>query len=249
MQRFLEQARPALDAPDLAWRWHQLRALWAAEKPGGGPEAVESAVRALRSDRRHRRRREAAGLWNDLGLARARVGDLPGAERAFLHLMRLEAGCDGPRKTTLARFNIAEIRVRRGRLAGVAESLARSQEENRRSGNLRGLAQDLELAARFELALGRPAAALTLCGEARECEPLRPEPDLLAARALGWLGRRAEAAARLSQVPAVRAHAADPEGALREAAGTPFAPLWEGLLTGGSPPAGSWEPLAILEPY
>jgi two-component system NtrC family response regulator len=262
MQRFLEQARPALDAPDLAWRWHQLRALWAAEKPGGGPEAVESAVRALRSDRRHRRRREAAGLWNDLGLARARVGDLPGAERAFLHLMRLEAGCDGPRKTTLALFNIAEIRVRRGRLAGVAESLARSQEENRRSGNLRGLAQDLELAARFELALGRPAAALTLCGEARECEPLRPEPDLLAARALGWLGRRAEAAARLSQVPAVtleeleaeerpalRAHAADPESALREAAGTPFAPLWEGLLTGGSPPAGSWEPLAILEPY
>jgi len=262
MQRFLEQARPALDVPDLAWRWHQLRALWAAEKPGGGPEVVESAVRALRANRRHRRRREAAGLWNDLGLARARVGDLPGAERAFLHLLRLEAGCDGPRKTTLALFNIAEIRVRRGRLAGVAESLARSQEENRRSGNLRGLAQDFELAARFELALGRPAAALVLCGEARECEPLRPEPDLIAARALGWLGRRAEAASRLAQVPAVtleeleaeerpavRAHAGDPEGALREAAGTPFASLWEGLLAGGSPPAGSWEPLAILEPY
>jgi two-component system response regulator HydG len=144
----------------------------------------------------------------------------------------------------------------------VAESLARSQEENRRSGNLRGLAQDLELAARFELALGRPAAALALCGEARDCDPSRPEPDLIAARALGWLGRREEAAARLSQVPAVtleelepeerpavRAHAGDPEGALREAAGTPFGPLWAGLLGGGSPAAGSWEPLAILEPY
>ncbi|HSS49367.1 MAG TPA: hypothetical protein VLX28_10505, partial [Thermoanaerobaculia bacterium] len=262
MQRFLEQARPALDDPDLAWRWHQLRALWAAEKPGGGPEVVESAVRALRASRRHRRRREAAGLWNDLGLARARAGDLPGAERAFLHLLRLEAGCDGPRKTTLALFNIAEIRVRRGKLAGVAESLVRSQEANRRSGNLRGLAQDLELAARFELALGRPVAALALCAEARECEQSRAEPDLIAARALGWLGRREEAAARLSQVPAVtleelepeerpavRAHAGDPEGALREAAGMPFAPLWEELLGSGTPAAGSWEPLAILEPY
>jgi len=262
MQLFLEQARPALHDPDLAWRWHQLRALRAAEEPGGGPEAVECAVRALRASRRRRRRREAAGLWNDLGLARARVGDLPGAERAFLHLLRLEAGCDGPRKTTLALFNIAEIRVRRGRLAGVAESLARSQEENRRSGNLRGLAQDLELAARFELALGRPAAALAPCREARECERRRAQPDLIAARALGWMGRREEAAAHLGRVPAVtleeleaeerpavRAHAADPEGALREAAGTPFAPLWTGLLGSGTPPAGSWEPLAILEPY
>jgi len=262
MQRFLEQARPALLDPDLAWRWHQLRALQAAEEPGGGPEVVESAVRALRASRRRRRRREAAGLWNDLGLARARVGDLPGAERAFLHLLRLEAGCDGPRKTTLALFNIAEIRVRRGRLAGVAESLARSQEENRRSGNLRGLGQDLELAARFELALGRPAAALALCVEARECEQRRAEPDLIAARALGWMGRREEAAAHLGRVPAVtleeleaeerpavRAHAADSAGALREAAGTPFAALWTGLLGSGTPRAGSWEPLAILEPY
>jgi DNA-binding NtrC family response regulator/tetratricopeptide (TPR) repeat protein len=262
MRRLLEQARPALDDPDLAWRWHQLRALQAGGDPGGGPEAVKSAVRALRAGRRHRRRREAAALWNDLGLARARVGDLPGAERAFLHALRLEAGCDGPRKTTLALFNIAEIRVRRGRLAGMAEILARSQEENRRSGNLRGLAQDLELAARFELALGRPGAALDLCREARECEPRRDEPDLIAARALGWLGRREEAAARLSGVPrvtleelepeerpAVRAHAGDCEGALREAAGTPFAALWEGLLGSGVLPAGSWEPLAILEPY
>jgi DNA-binding NtrC family response regulator/tetratricopeptide (TPR) repeat protein len=262
MQRLLEQARPALGDPDLEWRWHQLRALRAGEDPGGGPEAVESAVQALRAGRRHRRRREAARLWNDLGFARARVGDLPGAERAFLHVLRLEAGCDGPRKITLALFNIAEIRVRRGRLSGVAEILARSQGENRRSENLRGLAQDLELAARFELALGRPAAALALCREAREHEPRRDEPDLIAARALGWLGRREEAAARLSGVPAVtleelepeerpavRALAGDRVGALREAAGTPFAALWEGLLGDGSPPAGSWEPLAILEPY
>ena len=265
MQRLLEQARSGLDDPDLAWRWHQLRALRAGEDPGGGPQAVESAVLALRAGRRHRRRREAAGLWNDLGLARARVGDLPGAERAFLHLLRLEAGCDGPRKTTLALFNIAEIRVRRGRLAGVAEILARSQEENRRSGNLRGLAQDLELAARFELALGRPVAALELCREAREalarCEQRRSLPDLLAARALAWLGRREDAAAFLALVPAVtleelepeegpalRAQTGDPGGALREAAGTPFAALWAGLLGSGAP-AASWEPLAILEPY
>jgi len=268
LDRFLEQARPALDDPDLAWRWHNVRALRAMKEKDGGPEVVASIARALRSGRRRLTRRQAAGLWNELGLGRARAGDLAGAERAFLHGLRLESGCDGPRKTTLALCNLAEVRLRRGRLAGVREILARSEEANRRAGNLRGIAGDVAIWARFELTLGRPEAALALCREARAelpCEALGGEEgllSLLSARALGWLGRTAEAAAELARVPAellaelepeewpaLRAHAGDREGAFREAAGTPFAPLWEALLGGTPPPARHWEALAPLEPY
>ncbi len=268
MDRLLEQARPSLAEPDLAWRWHNARALRAMKEEGGGQEVVASIARALRVGRRRLTRRQAAGLWNELGLGRARAGELPGAERAFLHAMRLEAGCDGPRRMTLALCNLAEIRLRRGRLSGVREILVRSEEENRRSGNLRGIVQDLGLWARLDLALGRTAAALALCREAlaeldrQRSDWHRPELRLLAARALGWLGRPEEAAAELAAVPAgtlaelepeerpaLRAHAGDSPGALSEAAGTPFAPLWERLLAGEPPPSGAWEALDALEPF
>src|SRR6185295_14067698 len=127
--------------------------------------------------------------------------------------------------------------------------------------------QDLGLWARLDLALGRPAAALALCREAladldrQEADWHEAEMRLIAARALGWLGRPEEAAAELVQVPAgtladlepeerpaLRAHAGDRKGALSEAAGTPFAPLWEGLLDGG-PPVRDWQALDGLDPY
>ena len=268
MDRLLEQSRPALEDPALAWRWHRLRAQRALKDEDGGAEAVATIVRALRSGRRFLTRRQAAGLWNELGLGRARSGDLAGAERAFLHALYLDAGCDGPRKTTLALSNLAEIRIRRGRLSGVREILAQSEAANRRGGNLRGAVEDAGIWARFELALGRPEAALALCREARaelEREGSRWHEEvlgLLAARALGWLGRAGDAAAELSGLPAaalaelepeerpaLRAHAGDGEGARREAAGTPFEPLWESLLAGAPPPARHWEALETLEPY
>ncbi|HEX4498105.1 MAG TPA: sigma 54-interacting transcriptional regulator [Thermoanaerobaculia bacterium] len=267
LERFLAASRGALDDADLAWRWHQLRALQA----GGAGDlegAATAAALAVRAGRRRLTRRRAAGLWNDLGFARAGRGDLAGAERAFLHAARLEAGCDGPRKSTLTLYNLAEIRVRQGRTAGVREIAARSESENRRSGNLRGLAQDAELWARYELALGRPAAALAVCRAALEdlgCQRLVwrvPELRLLAARALGWLREPEEAAAELADVPAaalaglepeerpaLRALAGDSAGARREAAGSPLAPLWEVLLTGSPPPARDWEALAALGSY
>jgi len=264
LERFLEAARGALDDPALAWRWHQLRALRAGDA-GDLDGAAAAAARAIRAGRRRLTRRQAAGLWNDLGFARARRGDLAGAERAFLHAARLEGGCEGPRKSTLALYNVAEIRLRQGRTDGVREIAARSESENRLSGNLRGLAQDAELWARYEMALGRPAAALAVCREAQgELERRRldwrvAELRLLAARALGWLERPEEAARELAAVPAatlgelepeerpaVRALAGDFEGARGEAAGSPLEPLWNRLLAGGLPPARDWEPLAAL---
>ena len=230
------------------WRWHHARAL-RAWRDGRGKEVVEHVAQAIRIGRRTLTRHEAAGLWNDLGLGRAQLGDLAGAERAFLHAARLLEPCDGPRKVTLALPNLAEIRLRRGRLTGVLEILERTAAENRRAGNLRGLGLDTGLRARFELVLGRPEAALALCREA---------PDhLLAARALGWLRRPEEARAELDQVdtfdalepeerPAVRALAGDAEGALREAEGTPFHPLWLAALSGQPIPMSD---LSSLEPF
>ncbi len=263
METWLDATRSACGDPELAWRWHQVRSL--GLDPVSGRPAVQHAVHAglaIRLGRRKLTRHEAAGLWNELGVARARVGDLAGAERAFLHAARHFEACDGPRKATLALPNLAEIRLRRGRLAGVREILERTVTENRLSGNVRGLATDTGLRARFELALGRPDAALRLCREALALGWDTEVSRVIAARALGWLKRPDEAAAELSLLlpealahlepeerPALRALAGDPEGGLREAAGTPFEPLWQGALAGRPTALADWDALAGLEPY
>jgi two-component system NtrC family response regulator len=265
MDGYLGEAAEAVHDPDLAWRWHHARGLRALlDADGAG--AVESFARALRASRRRLARHEAAGLWNDVGLGRAQAGDLAGAERAFLHVCQLYAGCDGPRKTTLGPPNLAEIRLRRGRLPGVREILVRSSAENRLAGNLRGLVQDTELWARFELAQGRAEAALALCHAARGIDVSwrRAEIAVLAARALGWLGRAAEAAAELERVtpeaileqlepeerPALWAHAGLSEAAFASIEeGASWNTVWRGLLVGAPPPTPVWEGLAGLEPF
>ncbi|HYU36178.1 MAG TPA: sigma 54-interacting transcriptional regulator [Thermoanaerobaculia bacterium] len=270
MDRLLEESRAALDDPDLAWRWHQARALLELEADDGAERAVAHAEAALRR-RRHLPGHQAADLWNEAGRARAAAGDLPGAERAFLHQVRLLEGCDGPRMATLALFNLAEIRLRRGRLAGVREILERSTAENRRAGNFRGLAQDAELWARLELVLGRPEAALAACRNAVDDQERhglswrRGELRLLAARALGWLGRPAEAAAALEDLPAMTLRELEPEErpALHALAGDRAAArreldtiadpglraLWASVLAGEMPAAAGWSALGVLEPF
>jgi DNA-binding NtrC family response regulator len=267
MDRWLDATREACNppaspkTPDLAWRWHQVQAL-RSDSPGRLEAAVEHAGKAIRLGRRRLARHEAAGLWNELGVARARLGDLPGAERAFLHAVRLFEACDGPRKATLALPNLAEIRLRRGRPAGVREILERTVTENQLAGNVRGLADDTALRARFELVLGRPDAALALCREAVALGWNVEVSRVLAARALGWLGRPEEAAAELSLLPpqalaslepeerpALRALAGDPAGALKEAEGTRFDFLWEAVLAGAPAPLSGLAALSSLEPY
>jgi DNA-binding NtrC family response regulator len=261
-----EGSGPLLQA---LWRWHHacgLRAMTGID----GAAMVEHLGRALRCGRRSLTRYEAAALWNDLGIGRVQTGDLPRAERAFLHAQRLLGGCDGPRRTTLALHNLAEVRLRRGRTAGVREILARSTAEDRSGGNLRGLTQDTELWARLELVLGRPAEAAALCRaavarlERRRSRWRRGVLAVLNARALGWLARPSEAAAELAlaggdavaelepeERPALWVHAGDRAAALRAAAalGPPLRALWQAALAGGPVPVDTWEALAGLEPY
>jgi DNA-binding NtrC family response regulator/tetratricopeptide (TPR) repeat protein len=267
MRRHLDAAAAAREAPELAWRWHAAASL-AAALAGAGEEAVDELRRALAAGRRRLTRFEAGELWNELGVCRARLGDLAGAERAFLHTVHLLGRCEGPRQTTLALYNLAEIRLRRGRLLGVRQILEEATLANRLAGNFRGGVQDAELWARFELAQGRALAALGHCREAlgeldrRGSDWRRPVLAALAARAYGWLGRRLEAAGALAAVdavalgelepeelPALWAHAGEREEALRRAAGTPFAALWHGLLVEGQAPEAAWRGLAGLGPY
>jgi two-component system NtrC family response regulator len=257
----------AMASASLLCRWHRalaLRAMAAAD----GVAVVGHLTDALRASRRTMARHEAGGVWNDLGIGRTQVGDLNGAERAFLHSQRLLGGCDGPRRTTLALLNLAEVRLRRGRLTGVSEILARSTAENRRGGNWRGLSQDTELWVRLELVRGRPAVAEELCRQAMERMDRRRSPwrrpilALLRARALGWLDRPAEAAESLAGVsvnalaelepeerPALWALAGRRDLATAAAAdlASPVAPLWQAVLAGE--PTHAWDTLSALEPY
>lgn len=264
MNGYLEAARAAEDDPRLGWRICQLRAL-AALEVGDGLAAAQHARAALRGRRRLTRSR-AGRLWNDLAVARASAGDLGGAERAARHAFRLLAEGEGSSALALALANLAEVRLRRGRFAGVEATLERSIAQNRLAGNIRSLLRDLEMMARLELGLGRPAAALARCAEAlghNEATAARQDVfELFAARAHGWLGRPDAAAlclargglAALTELepeerPAVFALAGRDAEALREAHGTPWQELWQALVAGEHPPSAVWLGLASLEPY
>jgi two-component system NtrC family response regulator len=267
MDRHLEAARPALDDPRLAGRWRHVRGLRSIGATDG-PGAIEQIGAALGGDRRRLMRADAGRLWNDLAVARVLAGELPGAERACRHALRLLADVEGPGRTTLALYNLAEVRLRRGRVRGVAETLELSTAENRRAGNHRGLIRDLELWVRLELAHGRSVAALARCAEAlRELDRFglderREVFEVLSARAHGWLGRRRQAAAALARAtpeavrelepeerPAVWALAGRPEAAAEEAAGTPWAELWTALVEAAHPRSSAWESFRSLEPF
>ncbi len=263
----LDKARPVLDDGQLAWRWR-----FAASLAAGAAGEVESALRelslALAADRRRLRCFEAGQLWNEIGICRARIGDLAGAQRAFAHTVRLLGRCEGPRRTTLALYNLAEIRLRRGQLIGVRSIVEEATLENRLADNVRGSMQDAELWARLELAQGNPKAALAHCSQAIDrLERLgldwrRAQLSTLAARALGWLGRRDEAAEYLAvpgapavdeleaeEIPALWALAGNRDAALSSAAGSPLESLWLALLTTGEAEESAWRGLDGLEPF
>ncbi len=267
MERYLEQSREALELEGLAGRWHHTRGLYSM-RIKDALAAVNHMTAALKLDRKRMRQVEAGRLWNDLAISRAYADDLPGAERAAGHAVRLLRDCDGPSRTTLALYNLAEIRLRRGRGQGVESILELSTAENRRGGNLRGLVRDLELWVRLELAQGRSVAALARCTEALlQLDRDGPKDrrgvfEAFAARAHGWLGRRRKAADCLERAgdepilefepeerPALWALADRKERAASEAEGTRWAALWKAIAAGTHPSPEVWKELESLEPF
>lgn len=267
MKGHLDKARAVLNDRRFAWRWHFAASL-AAAAAGEVEDALGELSSALTLDRRRLRCFEVGQLWNEIGICRARLGDLAGAQRAFAHTVRLLGRCEGPRRTTLALYNLAEIRLRRGQLIGVRSIIEEATLENRLADNVRGSIQDAELWARLELAQGKAQAALIHCTRTLDrLEDLgldwrRAELSTLAARALGWLGRADEAAAMLAvsgapvageleaeEMPALWALAGDRDRALRAAAGSPLEALWLELLTTGEAHEAAWRGLEELEPF
>ncbi|MCM2270124.1 MAG: sigma 54-interacting transcriptional regulator [Thermoanaerobaculia bacterium] len=229
---------------------------------------LEALLRLARERLARGRRRmglaRAGRAWNHLGYVRVEAGDLPGAERAYAHAARLLRRTDGPLAVTLAGFNLAEVRLRRGILREVETLLPQSMAHNRRAGNERALAEDELLAVRLDLVRGAWESAVARCrgrlaAEARQLAPsLRRRFAVLGARALGWSSQPVEARAWLAEagdeaaaelereeLPFLFALAGDSDRAIATAG----SPLALALVRGEAPPPERWRELAALEPY
>ncbi|MGH9380280.1 MAG: sigma 54-interacting transcriptional regulator [Thermoanaerobaculia bacterium] len=259
MEDHVRRAAGAERRPELAWRWHNVQAL-RHQRLGDSAAAVRHLHAALAGSRRRLFPFEAGRLWNELGVARALAGDLAGAERSLRHALHLLGGCDGPGRTTVVLHNLAEIRIRRGRSAGVADLLHRIAEADRQAGNRRGQVQDEALLARWELMSGDAEGAVQRIGgvlaemERQGLDWHRDELQVLAARGLGWLGRADEAAHMLERAgaealhhleaeerPTVLALAGRPREAVRGAVpDDAFEPLWQALLAGRAAEPEAW---------
>jgi transcriptional regulator with AAA-type ATPase domain len=229
------------------------------------PAALALARLRLARGRRRMGRARAGRAWNEVGCARIEVGDLRGAERAFGHAARLLRRTDGPLAVTLAGFNLAETRLRRGNLREVETLLAQSIAHNRRAGNARALDEDELLAVRLDLVRGAWESAASRCRRRLDSPDAEPHPSarrrfaVLGARALGWSGQAAAARAWLTvagdeaatelereELPFLFALAGDSDRALGAAAGSPLA---QALVRGETPAPARWTELAALEPY
>lgn len=258
MGRHLDASEAARHSPALSWRWHNARALYELRR-GDGRAACRHLGRAIGASRRRLYTFQAGRLWNELGMARARTGDLVSAERAFLHASRLLARCDAVSGLTVAQLNLAEIRIRRGRIWGVREVLERAERTDRMTRNRRGSMQNAALAVRLELACGcleeavkRARRALRTTGSPSDSWH-RSELQVLLARATGWLGRPDDAGVALKQcgaeaeaflepeeLPALFALAGDFAAARDHVGEGPFAALWRDLLAGRPARRSAW---------
>ncbi len=266
--RFEELKEELSAAPAAAVRETELQLALACHD---GARAARLAGERLHAERRGLSLVTAGRLWSNLGSARLVTRDFAGAERAYAHASRLLRRCDGPLWLTLAAFNLAEVRLRLGKLRDVESILQRSAAWNRRSGNVRGLVEDELGAIRLELVRGEPDLALDRCRRERarqlelDAEWARDRLAVFEARALGWLGRAAEARAALDgfedaaamelepeELPFLFALAGRTDSALAAAEASGIGALG-GLITplvrGETPAAGRWRALDALEPF
>lgn len=264
MDPYLSLSPDDLDRPDVVRRWHHARALQARLR-GDGMRLVEESRKALAVARRRLPRSTAGRLWSTIVVGYGMIDDLPRAEKAILHSLRLFADCDGPIGANLAWHNLAEVRVRRGRFEGIEAIVAAVLRQNRRSKNARGQVRTLALRVRAALGRGRFEEALDFYRDARrelEGRDLDLAPlDVLAARAYGQKGHPESAARLIAQCggavhdlepeerPALFALANLPEEAERWARTSALDPLWRALLAGRLPSPDAWSALDTLEPY
>lgn len=206
---------------------------------------------------------ERALLWNELATVRLAVNDFGGAERAASIAVGLFRRCDGPAGRAAAHGKLAEIRIRTGRFAGVAETIENLRRESLMAGSAPGVVEARLLEARLLVSLGRWESALECCETAlenlsgrrsawRQLRSLR----LLEARALVHLGRAGEAAEQLSgalERPLAAWTPAEVDdlapllllAGLRDEAraivvGTALEGLWEAVAEDRSPGAADW---------
>ena len=177
-------------------------------------EALGTALRLRRDLPVHDR----ASLWNELATRRLLVDDRAGAERAARVSVKLFRYCDGPAGRAGAHGNLAEARIRGGRLSGLRETIDSLRRVSLMAGSAAGIIDVRQLEARLELAEGRWSSALECCrsglDELRK-RRLRGGREralrLLAGRALVHLGRRQEARRELLAALPV----ADPSAGVR----------------------------------
>ena len=264
MERRLERAAATADDAELAPRWHEAQAQLALMRSEGAAASRHARAR-LSLERRRMRKADAGRAWNDLGLGHSIEGRFEAAERAFSHAARLLRACDGPLAVTLAATNLADVRLRTGKLAGVEPILEAAKSWNRRSGNLRGSFEDELLWIRWELVRGEIERAVERCRRLRE-EQERADLDwaaeraaVLEARALGWLDRPGEARAALARCddsalrelepeerPFLFALAGETDRAAALARDSDLAELIAPLVRGEEPPRTAWSRLSRL---
>ncbi len=231
-----------------------------ARSDGSGAAAL--AAERLRRGRRRMGRVAAGRAWSNLGFARSLGRDFSGAERAYAHAARLLRRCDGPLAITLAGSNLADVRLRLGKLRDVEAILEASSAWNRRSGNVRGRSEDELLWARRDLVTGDFARAAKRCRAAREEGWAQDRLAALEARALGWLELPSEAREALAvagesglgelepeEIPFLFALAGESDAALGAAGRPGVPPLAAALVRGESPRPDRWRELDALEPF
>ncbi len=215
---------------------------------------------------------ERALLWNELAAVRMSANDLGAAERAARLAAGLFRRCDGPAGRVAAHGNLAEVRIRTGRFAGVPETIESLRRESMMAGSAPGLVEAGLLEARLQASMGRWQSALECCGTAREhvrgrrsVWPRRRSLLLLSARAQVHLGRADAAGEELSQAlewPRAWWTPADADdlapllllAGLREeattiAAGGALEGLWKAVGAGLPPTPADWKRVELQGPY
>jgi DNA-binding NtrC family response regulator len=243
----------------------RLAAGLAAESSGRLASTERELAAGFARQRRSLSERQAAEGWRCLTHLRLRQGRLAPAAKAANHAQRLAEGVD-LEITDSALFNLIEVRLRQGRvdevslLLGPTSPLLGSRQTQSQT-------RFEELRARRDLVVGQPARAYRALRALEQAPAASQEyPSLvrrtLAARALGWLGRAAEARESLEgmsveelaglepeEYPATWALAGDWVRARESANNSGPGALWKRVLAGDEVPDNLWSALSGLGSY